>query len=72
MKTRMISMICGLVLVPLATIAQHNIEGKVSSEDGLPMFGAKIHLEETYAGAFSEVDGTFTIKGVKDGDYSLK
>ena len=71
MKTRMISMICGLVLVPLATSAQHNINGKVSSDDGSPMFGAKIHLEGTYAGAFSDVDGTFTVKDVKNGNYIL-
>ncbi len=72
MKTRMISMICGLALVPLATFSQHDIEGKVSSEDGDPLYGAKIAVQNTYSGAYAHLDGKYLIKDVRDGNYVLK
>lgn len=71
MKTRVISIICGLLLFPLAIKAQQNINGKVLSEDGTPLFGAKIQLKSTFAGAYSDVEGKFTIKNIKVGKYTI-
>lgn len=64
-------MICGFALIPLATIAQNNISGKVSSEEGDPLYGAKIQLENTYTGAYTDPEGSFSIKNVHKGEYKL-
>ena len=67
MKTRMISMICGLMFtIPLATIAQRNVNGKVVDEQGLPLPGVKVSVKQTYLRTLTEADGTFRLSGLKD------
>ncbi|MDX2359637.1 MAG: TonB-dependent receptor [Crocinitomicaceae bacterium] len=70
MKTRIVSMICGLVMtIPLATNAQNHINGTVKNEVGETLFGAKIAVEESFLGAYTDVDGNFQIDNVEDGKY---
>ncbi len=72
MKTRLISKICGLlVLFPLVTNAQHTIQGTITSEDGEALFGAKIIIEGTYLGNFSDNEGHYEFNKLEDNDYTL-
>ena len=72
MKTRLLAMI-GTVLfsVPIS-LAQHSISGTVKNENGDPLQGAKVIVEETYKGAYTDVEGKFELSGFSDGEYQLK
>lgn len=49
------------------------LKGKVlKAKNGKPLSGADVILVGTYEGAVSKKDGTFIIKDVKPGDYSVK
>ncbi|MCZ4410020.1 TonB-dependent receptor [Cryomorphaceae bacterium 1068] len=51
-------------------LAQGNITGTVSSEDG-PLPFSTIQIKETGGGAVSDLDGNFEIKDLPAGDYTL-
>lgn len=69
----MISKICGLAFFfPLVTFAQQKIHGEIKNESGEPVIGAKVFLEGTYLGTYSEADGSYEIDNVKKGTYALK
>jgi len=71
MKTRIMSMICGLMAtVPLATNAQNTVKGVVINGQE-PIYSAKIQLENTYLGTYSNANGEFKLEGVSNGDYHL-
>ena len=65
------SMICGLMAtVPLATNAQNTVKGVVINGQE-PIYSAKIQLENTYLGTYSNANGEFKLEGVSNGDYHL-
>ncbi|MFT5861120.1 MAG: iron complex outermembrane receptor protein [Flavobacteriaceae bacterium] len=73
MKTRLISKICGLlVLFPLATHAQHTIQGEITNEQGEALYGAKVLIEGTYLGAYTNENGIFRFEDLKNNEYTLK
>jgi len=73
MKTRLISKICGLmVLFPLVTNAQHALEGTITNEEGEALYGAKIVVNGTYLGAFTDEKGHYQFTNLEDNDYTLK
>ena len=72
MKTRIIYLIIFLISAPLISDAQNRIYGKVNLEENKPAYSAKIQLADTYAGTYSDVDGSFEIKRIKNGDYTIK
>ena len=64
-------MICGLMAtVPLATNAQNTVKGVVINGQE-PIYSAKIQLENTYLGTYSNANGEFKLEGVSNGDYHL-
>lgn len=61
-----------LFLTPVATFAQFHISGKViDSATKLPVAGANVFLGNATAGAATNNDGVFAIKGVRGGQYTL-
>ncbi len=72
MKTRVSSMICGLVFFPLVTFAQSTINGSVKDAHGEPLTGVKVVCENTFLRTFSNVDGSFTFRNVKNGTYLIE
>jgi len=56
----------------LSIFSQSTIKGKVTDESGLALGGATVVVENTFKGAYSGIDGSFEIKGLKKGTYSVK
>lgn len=50
-----------LFLMPFCGIAQHQIQGKVFSDDGAGLPGAAIRMEKTGKGTFTDLNGDFRI-----------
>ncbi|WP_235021613.1 TonB-dependent receptor [Chitinophaga eiseniae] len=62
----------GFVLMSLAAMAQNGvIKGKINTADGEPAAFVTIGLKDTKRGTISNEDGTFTVKNVKPGVYTL-
>lgn len=60
-------MICGLFALPLAASSQQTIKGTVVDNSNAPIYGARIQIEETYLGTYTDPEGNFEIKGVQEG-----
>jgi iron complex outermembrane recepter protein len=60
-------------LLPLFTIGQHILTGKISDQEtGESLAGAHIQLENTYKTTISATDGKFSLTGLKADTYQLK
>ena len=66
MTTRIVIMICGIFLVPLVCFSQ-SIKGKITNEEGSPIYGVKIHVENTYLVTYTDPDGMYEIKKLPSG-----
>ncbi len=65
-------MILCLVLLNLAAFAQNGvIKGKVKTADGEPASFVTVGLKDTRKGAITNEDGTFQLKNVKPGIYTV-
>ncbi len=70
---RTFAIIISAGLLPLFTIGQLAITGKISDQEtNEPLAGAHILLEDTYKTAISSIDGKFRLTGLKAGTYQLK
>ena len=58
-------------LLSVATLTAQTVSGTVSSADGNALAGANVMVEGTDMGASSNNDGSFSISGLSDGDYTL-
>ncbi|WP_207429226.1 TonB-dependent receptor [Pedobacter sp. SYSU D00535] len=65
-------MLIGFVSGLQAQNATGIIEGKISSRDGAPAAGVNVGLKEASKSVFTNDDGTFTIRQVKPGVYTVK
>lgn len=69
-------MIRGLLLLGMCGVAMAqpgSIAGTVTdSQTGGPLPGVNILVQGTYSGAVSDLDGSFSIPGLKPGDYTLE
>ncbi|NML38201.1 TonB-dependent receptor [Chitinophaga sp. G-6-1-13] len=64
--------IIGLVLMSVAAMAQNGvIKGKINTADGEPAAFVTIGLKDTKRGTVTNEDGTFSVKNVKPGVYTL-
>ncbi|MCC7439450.1 MAG: TonB-dependent receptor [Armatimonadetes bacterium] len=73
---------CAIVVVGLLTIAEHSASqnsaagevrgGVINQATGDPVTGATIVVVGTKLGAYSDVRGTFTIRNVPQGSYTLR
>ena len=69
MKTRLVSMICGLLFIPLTTIAQNTLRGTITDvESGEPLIGVKVQIKDTYLGAFTDEEGKYEITKLTKGE----
>ena len=60
-----------LVITSLSLYAQSTISGNVTDESGNPLIGANVIVEGTVVGAATDIDGTFSINYVPEGEYTL-
>jgi hypothetical protein len=51
--------------------SQTKISGKISDENNQPLPGANIYIKDTYDGASSEADGTFSFTTDEEGEFVL-
>ena len=58
-------------LLSVATLTAQTVSGTVSGADGNALSGANVMVEGTDMGASSNNDGSFSISGLSDGDYTL-
>ena len=58
-------------LLSVATLTAQTVSGTISSADGSALAGANVTVEGTDMGASSNQDGSFSISGLSDGDYTL-
>lgn len=71
MKTRILSIICGFLTIPIATKAQNTISGTVTDKENNPLYGIRIVLNDSYLGTYSDANGQYKIQDVANGSYGL-
>jgi iron complex outermembrane receptor protein len=72
MKTRLVSMICGLLFIPLATFSQTKLEGRVTDETGQPVIGAKIEVQESFLRTIADEEGYYKLTKLQVGPIRIK
>lgn len=73
MLQRIIFSLLTLILTTCVAFSQGSISGTVKdAKTGEAIIGANVMIEETSAGASTDIDGAFTITRVAAGTYSLK
>lgn len=71
MKTRLVSMICGLLFIPLATFAQNSLKGTVKDLNGESVFGAKVQVKDSYLAAITDPDGKYELTKLPLGNLTI-
>ncbi|MFC1481735.1 carboxypeptidase-like regulatory domain-containing protein [Candidatus Neomarinimicrobiota bacterium] len=66
-----LSAIITLMIAPLHAQSAGKIIGEVKDEDGNPLIGANVIVQDTYLGAATNVDGYFYILNVPVGTYAI-
>ncbi|MCD8539879.1 MAG: carboxypeptidase-like regulatory domain-containing protein [Leadbetterella sp.] len=61
-----------LLLLPFLTRAQVKISGKITGNRGEPLAFANVSLLETYDGATSAEDGSYTFETAEKGTFRLQ
>lgn len=59
------------MFMPMVTFAQHNIKGIVKGDDGNPIPGVKVEIQETFFKTFTNLEGEFVFTKLKPGEYDL-
>jgi iron complex outermembrane receptor protein len=57
--------------VTLSVAAQLTISGTVTDEQDQPLAGANVVVDQTFFGVMTKADGTFILKGLHPGKYTL-
>ncbi len=65
-------LLCCAIYWHLLSFGQFTIKGIVVDEEHQPLPYANIVLENTYNGCYSDANGSFVLKNIKKGNYSLK
>lgn len=68
--------ICGAIVILLGLFLQANaqngsISGRISDENGDPLGGATVKLEETSIGTLTDDEGLFSLKNIEPGTYQV-
>ena len=71
MKTRIVSMICGLLFISMTTVAQNKLSGTVQTQEGKPITGAKVLIKGTYLGSYSNSEGIYELTKVPKGNQTI-
>ena len=56
---------------PITTLAQNGLKGTVTGNDGNPIPGVKVLVQETYFKMLTDINGEFNFPKLKSGDYSV-
>ena len=60
-----------VTILSTSLLSQTKISGKISDENNQPLPGANIYIKDTYDGASSETDGTFSFTTDEEGEFVL-
>ena len=72
MKTRILkNLMSVLIVVPFASFGQMAIQGTVTNANGEPIDGAKIVLENTYQGTYSDQNGGYKLQNLASSSYTV-
>lgn len=65
---------CGLLALILSPslFSQSTVSGKILDDNDEPLIGATVQLVGTTKGAITNLEGTFSLSNVENGDYELK
>ena len=67
MKTRINKITTFLALVAsFSAFSQHNLKGKVTNQDGIPIVGATVSIDKSYIRTQTENEGIYLLKGLKN------
>ncbi len=65
-------LLCAFLMISVIAFAQTGgIKGKVVDETNLPLPGSAVSIDGTTTGATADVNGNYTITGLKPGNYSI-
>lgn len=70
--TKCFFLIAWFALVMHHAYSQHSLKGMVSDADGQPVPYAHVILSSTFAGTHTGVDGSYLIRNLRPGDYTLE
>ena len=60
-----------LIIVPIASFSQINIEGTVNDIKGTPLIGANVYIKGTYNGTIANSEGKFNLSSISTTDSLL-
>ena len=63
-----VTMIVTLLALGFSAYAQNTVKGTVKDAAGEPIIGAAVQVQGTHNGAITDLDGSFTLPGVYQGD----
>lgn len=67
--TNLMLTVC-LVFFATYAISQRSVSGKVTdAKTAEPLIGANVLIKGTSSGTITDIDGTYTVDGIKDGDH---
>ena len=64
--------ICMITCLIMSRSYGQEISGRVTDNEGIPLTGASVTVRNTFFGAYTGSDGTYSLKLSKDGTYNLK
>lgn len=59
------------IFLPLVTLSQNSISGKVFSEKDEPLQGASVFIPNSTIGVSTDSDGVFVLRNVPDGNFNI-
>lgn len=59
------------ILISSFSFGQYSLSGKIIDQDGEPLIGATIFINEMSSGSSSDKDGKYFINNIQKGDYSV-
>ncbi|MCP4883176.1 MAG: TonB-dependent receptor [Flavobacteriales bacterium] len=68
---KLIHLLIIFLISQYALIAQNTIQGSITDNDLLPVFGADIYIEELHIGTTSDQDGLFELDNIPNGIHKL-
>ncbi|MET1260192.1 hypothetical protein ABV409_12655 [Flagellimonas sp. DF-77] len=68
---RILTTVFLLVVVPMATVAQQKVSGRIVDELGLPVYRATIELDQTKEVTYSDFEGMFELVSAKNFHWKI-
>ncbi len=72
MKTRITKITTLLALITsFSAFSQHNLKGKVTNQEGIPVVGATVSIDKSYNRTQTEKDGNYLLKGLRNDSIKI-